>query len=89
MRLDSNIESKSSNITFFNIIEIFNKLKIFENHRIQNFSDNIDLRKQVFLSAEKISERSGFVNKVNSIKFVLLIPLFVYKARVVTYYFRT
>ena len=26
MRLDSNIESKSSNYTYLNIIEIFNKL---------------------------------------------------------------
>ena len=45
------------------MIEILNKLKIFEYNRIQNFSNNIDLRKQVFLSSEKISERSCFVNK--------------------------
>ena len=30
MRLDSNIESKSSNYTYLNIIEIFNKVKISE-----------------------------------------------------------
>ena len=47
----------------FNIIEIFNKFKIFEYHRIQNFSNNVDLRKQDFLSQEKISHRSHFVNK--------------------------
>ena len=29
-----------------------NKSKIFEYHRIGKFSNNIDLRKQVFLSAE-------------------------------------
>ena len=45
------------------MIEILNKLKIFEYNRIQNFSNNIDLRKQVFLSSEKISKRSCFVNK--------------------------
>ena len=53
---------RSSSFGHVNIpLKIFNKLKIFEYHQIQNFSNNIDLRKQVFLSAEKISER--FVNK--------------------------
>ena len=42
---------------------MLNKFKIFEHHRIQNFSSNIDSRKPVFLSAEKISERSCFVYK--------------------------
>ena len=42
---------------------MFKKLKIFEYHWNQNFSNNIDLRKQVFLSEEKISERLRFVNK--------------------------
>ena len=31
---------------------MFNKLKKFEFHQNLNFSNNIDLRKQVFLSAE-------------------------------------
>ena len=46
-----------------NTIKIFNKFKIFQYHQIGNFSYNIDLRKQVFLSAEKITEPSRFVNK--------------------------
>ena len=50
-------------IHLFNIIEILNKFKIFQDHRIRKFSINIDLRKVDFLSAEKISERSRFVNK--------------------------
>ena len=50
-------------IHLFNIIEIFMKFKIFEYYQFQNFSNIINLRKQVFLSAEKISERSHFVNK--------------------------
>ena len=50
-------------ILLLNIIEIFIKFKIFEYQRIQKFSNNIDLRKQVFLSAEKVSEPSRFVNK--------------------------
>ena len=50
-------------IHLFNIIEILNKFKIFQDHRIRKFSDNIDLRKLDFLSPEKISERSSFVNK--------------------------
>ena len=47
----------------FNIIKILKKLKIFEYHQIQKFSINADLRKQDFLSAEKISNHSRFVNK--------------------------
>ena len=39
------------------------KFKIFKYHRIGKFSNNIDLRKLDFLSEEKISERSCFVNK--------------------------
>ena len=50
-------------ILLLNMIEIFIKFKIFEYQRIQKFSNNIDLRKQVFLSAEKVSEPSRFVNK--------------------------
>ena len=50
-------------IHLFNIIEIINKFKIFKYHRIGKFSINIDLRKQDFLSAEKMSECYGFVNK--------------------------
>ena len=42
-RLDSNIESKSSNITYLNIIKIFNKLlKKIKHHRIAKFGSNID-----------------------------------------------
>ena len=37
-------------ILLFNIIEIFNKFKIFEYHRIQKCTNNSDLRKQDFLS---------------------------------------
>ena len=44
------------------IIEIFNTLEILEYIQIQNFSNNINLRKQDFLSQEKISHRSCFVN---------------------------
>ena len=40
-----------------------NKYKIFKYHQIQKFSNKIDLRKLDFLSAEKISDRSLFVNK--------------------------
>ena len=47
----------------FNIIEIFQKCKIFEYHWIQKFSNNADLRKQDFLSLEKISYHFRFVNK--------------------------
>ena len=50
-------------IHLFNIIKIFNKLKIFDYHLIQNFSKNVDLRKQDFLSQEEISHLSLFVNK--------------------------
>ena len=39
----------------FNIVEIFQKCKIFENYWIQKFNNNADLRKQDFLSQEKIS----------------------------------
>ena len=46
-----------------------NKYEIFEYHQIQKFSNNIDLRKVDFLSAEKISERSRFVNKKISYKY--------------------
>ena len=48
-------------IHLFNIIKRLNKFKIFEHHQIGNFSK--DLRKQVFLSAEKTSERSRFLYK--------------------------
>ena len=50
-------------IHLFYIIEILNKFKIFKYHQIGKFSNNIDLRKLDFLSAEIISERSRFVNK--------------------------
>ena len=40
-------------ILLFNIIEIFNKFKKFENHQIQKLNCNTDLRKQDFLSEEK------------------------------------
>ena len=46
MSLDSNIEWKSANNTYLNIIEIFNKLfKKIKHHRIAKFDNNIDLRK--------------------------------------------
>ena len=38
-------------------------LIFFEDHRIGKFCNNIDFRKLDFISEEKISERSGFVNK--------------------------
>ena len=47
----------------FNIIEILNKFKIFKYHQIKKFINIVDLRKLDFLNAEKISKRSGFVNK--------------------------
>ena len=49
-------------IHLFSIIKILNKFKIFQD-RIRKFSNNIDLRKLDFLSQEKISECSRFVNK--------------------------
>ena len=60
------VETSTQNhrtIHLFNIIKILNKFKIFKDHRIQKFSNNIDFRKIDFLSKEKISERSSFVNK--------------------------
>ena len=55
LSLDSNIEWKTSKNTFINIIEIFhNNNKIFERHRIWKFRNNANLRKQDFLSEEKI-----------------------------------
>ena len=36
------------------MFKILNKFKLFEDHRIWNFSSNIDLRKRVFLCAEKL-----------------------------------
>ena len=50
-------------ILLFNIIKILNKFKILEYHRIQKFTNNTDWRKQNFLSEEKISHPSRFVNK--------------------------
>ena len=50
-------------ILLFNIIVIFRKFKVFEYQGIQKFSKNADLRKQNFLSEEKISHCSRFVNK--------------------------
>ena len=47
-------------IHLFKIIKIFHQFKKFEYHRIGNFSNNIDLRKHDFLSAEK-SYHSRFV----------------------------
>ena len=48
-------------IHLFNVIEIFMKFKIFEYHQFQNFSNVIDLRKQVLLNAENISERNSLI----------------------------
>ena len=45
MRLDSNIESKSSNNTYLNIMEILNKLFF-----IIKFGCNLDFEKMVILS---------------------------------------
>ena len=45
------------------LVEIFNKFKKFKYHWIQKFTSNTDLRKQYFLSEEKISDRSCFVDK--------------------------
>ena len=41
----------------FNIIKIFDKFQIHEYHRNRKFTSNTDLRKQDFLSEEKISDR--------------------------------
>ena len=64
-------------IHLFNIIQILNKYKIFQDHRIRKFSDNIDLRKLDFLSPEKISERTRFVNK-DIMHFTYLLTYLVY-----------
>ena len=56
-RLKSDIESKSSNNTYLDIVEIFFLFKKnfrFEEHLIQKFSNNADQRKQDFLSEEKM-----------------------------------
>ena len=47
MRLDSNIEHKSSNNDYLNIIKFIFLLFFFqfEDHRIEKFSNNIDFRK--------------------------------------------
>ena len=50
-------------IHLFMIIETLHKFKIFKYHRIGKFSNFINLRKLAFLSEEKISECSRFVNK--------------------------
>ena len=50
-------------IQLFKIIKILNKFKIFKYHQIGKFINIIVLRKLDFLSAEKTSERSRFVNK--------------------------
>ena len=53
MRVESNIELKSLNNTYLNIIELFFLIYIFfqfKDHRIRKFSNNIDFRKQDFLS---------------------------------------
>ena len=67
MRFCSNIDSKSSNNTFLNIIEILLLLLFFQFpvsiKSNAKFGSSIDSRKLDFLSAEKISERSRFVNK--------------------------
>ena len=42
-------------IHLFNSIEILNKCKIFQDHRIRKFSNNKDLRKLDFLSPEKFN----------------------------------
>ena len=43
-------------IYFFNIIEIFNKFKKYEYHQIKKFTGITYLRKEDFLSEEKISD---------------------------------
>ena len=50
----------------FNIIKIFKNFKIYDYHRIWNFTSNIDLRKQNFLSKEKISDHSRFLMNVKN-----------------------
>ena len=44
-------------------ISLKNNFFQFKKNWIWKFSNNVDLRKQDFLSAEKISERCQFVNK--------------------------
>ena len=43
----------------FNIIEILFVFKIFQDHWIKKFDNNIDLRKVDFLSPEKICDLFG------------------------------
>ena len=50
-------------ILLYNIIKLLNKFKIFEYNWIGKFSNKADLRKQDFLSEEKISDHSRFLNK--------------------------
>ena len=52
-RLESNIELKSSNNSFFKIIQILNNFKIFEDHRIRKFRNFINLKKTRLFKWEK------------------------------------
>ena len=61
----SDIKCNSSNNTYLNIIKLLLCIFFqFKDHRVGKFSNNIDLWKLDFLSEEKISECSLFVNKV-------------------------
>ena len=65
MRSLSNIEWKTSNNTYLNIIKLLNVFFYFfqfEDHWVIKFSNNVDFRKLDFLSEEKISEPSRFVD---------------------------
>ena len=68
--LDSNIDSKSTNNTYLNIIELLFLLLFFyflyELHRMRKFGSKGDFRKVDFLSAEKINHRSRFLTNVNN-----------------------
>ena len=51
----------------------------FKEHQIQKFTSNADLRKQDFLSEEKLSDCSRFWKKVNNEDIFTLRDVFVYK----------
>ena len=52
MRACNNVDSKTLNYTFINIIEIFKEFQKYEYYRIQKFTINTSFRKQDFLTEE-------------------------------------
>ena len=72
VRLDSNIEWKSLNNTYLNIIEISTKLlKKIEHHQIANFDKNFDLGKIAILR-----QKVEFLSQSKIRKISQLLPLF-------------